>query len=119
MPEVESLKNHCHQRQPTKYPLTNHRAGALSRVSGLKHLKHMNPSTDVGSLQVTRRLKIEAAGDFWKGLLKPKIRLMGRWLDRAGFKSGHHVYVRCISPGVIELRSADSLPTNDIPNHKP
>ena len=31
-----------------------------------------------------RTLKIEADGDFWKGVTKPKIRLMGRWLERAG-----------------------------------
>lgn len=35
-----------------------------------------------------RKLKIEADGDFWKGLMKPKIRLMGRWLARAGFQPG-------------------------------
>ena len=52
-----------------------------------------------------RSLKIEAEGDFWKGLTKPKIRLMGRWLDRAGFKAGQRAYVTCPSPGVIELRS--------------
>jgi hypothetical protein len=52
-----------------------------------------------------RTLKIEADGDFWKGLLKPKIRLVGRWLERAGFKPGHRVHVTCVAPGVIELRS--------------
>jgi len=79
----------------------------------------MNPSIDAGPRQVVRRLKVEAAGDFWKGLLKPKIRLMGRWLDRAGFRSGNHVYVWCIAPGVIELRSADSSPANHTQNNKP
>jgi hypothetical protein len=52
-----------------------------------------------------RTLKIEADGDLWKGLLKPKIRLMGRWLERAGFKPGHRVHVTCAALGVIELRS--------------
>lgn len=55
-----------------------------------------------------RQLKIEADGDAWKGLLKPKIRLIGRWLERAGFKPGNQVQVTCVSPGVIELRSADT-----------
>ena len=32
-----------------------------------------------------RRLKIEEHGDAWNGLLKPKIRLIGRWLEKAGF----------------------------------
>ncbi|MEW6305065.1 MAG: SymE family type I addiction module toxin [Verrucomicrobiota bacterium] len=54
-----------------------------------------------------RRLKIEAVGDFWKGLIKPKIRLMGHWLEQAGFKPGSRVQVTCVSPGVIELRSSD------------
>jgi hypothetical protein len=52
-----------------------------------------------------RTLKIEAEGDFWKGLTKPKIRLMGRWLERAGFNPGQHVQVTCVAPGVIELRA--------------
>ena len=53
-----------------------------------------------------RTLKIEEDGDAWKGLIKPKIRLAGRWLERAGFKPGHRVYVTCVAPGVIELRYA-------------
>jgi hypothetical protein len=56
-----------------------------------------------------RRLKIEADGDTWKKLIKPKIRLMGRWLERAGFKPGNHVQVTCVSPGVIELRSPNAM----------
>ncbi len=59
-----------------------------------------------------RKLKIEAEGDFWKGLMKPKIRLMGRWLERAGFKPGNRVQVTCLAPGVIELRSADAAMVN-------
>ena len=51
-----------------------------------------------------RTLKIEADGDFWKGLTKPKIRLMGRWLERAGFSPGNRVQVTCVAPGIIELR---------------
>lgn len=60
-----------------------------------------------------RMLKIEADGDPWKGLIKPKIRLMGRWLERAGFSPGRHVHVVCIAPGVIELRSPDALMLNE------
>lgn len=52
----------------------------------------------------TRRLKIEADGDFWKGAPKPKIRLTGRWLEKAGFIPNNHVEVTCVSPGLIELR---------------
>ena len=56
-----------------------------------------------------RKLKIEADGDFSKRAIKPKIRLMGRWLERAGFKPDTHVHVRCIAPGVTELRSPDAV----------
>ena len=55
----------------------------------------------------TRRLKIEEDGDFWKGKIKPKIRLRGYWLEQAGFKPGSHVSVKSIAPGIIELRSDD------------
>lgn len=54
-----------------------------------------------------RTLKIEESGDSWRGLIKPKIRLMGRWLERAGFKPGQRVQVTCVAPGVLELRCPD------------
>ena len=60
-----------------------------------------------------RQLKIEAVGDFWKGLIIPKIRLAGRWLERAGFSPGSHVRVTCLAPGVMEVRSLDTLTTDD------
>ena len=62
---------------------------------------------------LVRMLKIEEDGDSWKGLIRPKIRLMGRWLERAGFKPGHRVHVTCVAPGVIELRSPDALMRNE------
>ena len=55
-----------------------------------------------------RTLKIEADGDFWRGAVKPKIRLMGRWLERAGFSPGGRVRVTCVAPGIIELRFPDA-----------
>ena len=51
-----------------------------------------------------RRIKIEAEGDRWKGI-KPKIRLIGKWLERAGFAPGGRVQVTSVAPGVLELRS--------------
>jgi hypothetical protein len=51
-----------------------------------------------------RTLKIEADGDFCHDKIKPKIRLTGCWLERAGFKPGHHVTVEIIGPGVLTLR---------------
>jgi hypothetical protein len=59
------------------------------------------------SVASVRTLKIEANGDAWKGTIKPKIRLMGCWLERAGFRPDTRVTVRCLAPGIIELRSAD------------
>jgi hypothetical protein len=53
-------------------------------------------------------LQIEEDGDRWRGF-KPKIRLIGRWLERAGFAPGNRVHVTCVAPGVIELRSSDAL----------
>jgi hypothetical protein len=60
-----------------------------------------------------RTLQIEAQGDPWKAPLKPKIRIMGYWLERAGFRPGNRVYVRRIAPGVIELRSFDPVMVNE------
>ena len=56
---------------------------------------------------------IEADGDSWKGLVNPKIHLMGRWLERAGFRPDHRVRVMRVAPGVIELRSPDALTAPD------
>jgi hypothetical protein len=62
------------------------------------------PSAETSS---SRSLKIEAHVEGWKSLAKPKIRLMGRWLERAGFIPGGRVEIMCLSPGVIELRAVD------------
>jgi hypothetical protein len=64
-------------------------------------------ATEFAATPPVRILKIEAGGDAWKGTIKPKIRLMGRWLERAGFKPDTRVHVRCVAPGVIELRAGD------------
>ena len=56
---------------------------------------------------IHRSLKIEADGDYWKRRIKPKIRLKGSWLERAGFKPGGRVKVTCVTIGVMELRSDD------------
>jgi hypothetical protein len=59
----------------------------------------------------TRKLKIEEEGDRWRGI-KPKIRIMGKWLERAGFKPGQHVQISCVAKGVIEMRS---IQPSDVP----
>ena len=56
----------------------------------------------------SRTLKIEEDGDFSLGLVKPKIRLRGGWLERAGFKPGSRVSVTCLAHGVIELRASNA-----------
>lgn len=55
------------------------------------------------SVQV-RSLAIEATGDFFHKKLTPKIRLTGRWLERAGFLPGHRVEVSFEQPGTLTLR---------------
>jgi hypothetical protein len=52
----------------------------------------------------TRTLKIETAGDIWRGKVSPKIRLSGQWLQRAGFKPGNRVVVQISEPGILTLR---------------
>jgi hypothetical protein len=52
----------------------------------------------------SRTLKIEETGDFFRRRVRPKIRLTGRWLERAGFKPGHRVHVELTSEGVLTLR---------------
>jgi hypothetical protein len=51
-----------------------------------------------------RILKIEETGDFYASTVRPKIRLAGRWLERAGFKPGHRVQVEWVEDGVLSLR---------------
>ena len=51
-----------------------------------------------------RSLKIEAVGDFATGAVKPMIRLTGRWLERAGFKSGNRATIEIPQPGELTLR---------------
>jgi hypothetical protein len=55
----------------------------------------------------SRNLKIEAAGDYWRGRVSPKIRLSGRWLECAGFRAGHRVKVEISQPGTLTLRFLD------------
>jgi hypothetical protein len=51
-----------------------------------------------------RTLKIEATGDFFRGKVKPKIRLCGKWLERAGFKPGERVELVVTGQGALTLR---------------
>ena len=81
----------------------------LCAVTERRIVQTSDPPKLIAPHSAVRALKIEASGDFWKGLTKPKIRLMGHWLERAGFKPGNRVHVTCVAPGVIELRSPDAV----------
>ena len=52
----------------------------------------------------TRTLKIEPVGDFAYHRIKPRIRLSGQWLERAGFKPGHWVEISSLKPGELSLQ---------------
>lgn len=67
----------------------------------------------------TRSLQIERTGDFWRRDIKPKIRLAGKWLERAGFKPGHRVEVQISQPGTLTLRFLEqsSPPCNEASNN--
>ena len=51
-----------------------------------------------------RSLKIEAIGDFAYRKIKPRIRLSGHWLERAGFKPGHRAVIHELKPGELTLQ---------------
>jgi hypothetical protein len=55
-----------------------------------------------------RSLKIEATGDFATNQIKPKIRITGNWLKRAGFSPGHRVQIIFVAPGIMELRTINA-----------
>jgi Toxin SymE, type I toxin-antitoxin system len=62
----------------------------------------------------TRNLKIESAGDFWRGKVSPKIRLTGQWLERAGFKPGNRVKIIMSEPGTLTLKFLPEHDNNSI-----
>lgn len=57
-----------------------------------------------------RTLKIEATGDFWYRKIKPKIRLCGQWLERAGFRPGNHVRIISTKRGELTLQFIETKP---------
>jgi hypothetical protein len=65
-------------------------------------------NADLRERRTSRSLKIEADGDGWAAKIKPKIRLKGNWLERAGFRPGSRGKVTCVAVGIIELRSEDT-----------
>jgi hypothetical protein len=67
-------------------------AGASQRESEMK--------TDTVQ---ARSLAIEATGDYFANKVKPKIRISGKWLERAGFRPGHRVQIQIEQPGKLTL----------------
>jgi len=65
----------------------------------------------------TRTLKIEAAGDFWREKVSPKIRLSGQWLERAGFKPGHRVEIKIGEQGTLTLKFLPEHNNNSLQPH--
>ena len=57
-----------------------------------------------------RSLKIEAIGDFAYNKIKPRIRLSGHWLERAGFKPGHRAVIHMPRPGELTLQFKEQTP---------
>ena len=66
-----------------------------------------------------RTLKIEAVGDFATHKVKPRIRLGGRWLERAGFKPGHHVAIQIQQPGELTLQFRETAEASGLAGRKP
>jgi hypothetical protein len=64
------------------------------------------PSIYTMKNQSVRSLKIEIHGDTWRGKTKPKIRLIGQWLESAGFIAGQRVQVVNTAPGILEIRAS-------------
>ena len=51
-----------------------------------------------------RILKVEEVGDFWRKRTVPRIRLKGKWFEKAGILPNHHVEVESPHPGVLVLQ---------------
>jgi hypothetical protein len=71
------------------------------------------PVPALWDFEMTRSLAIEELGTSFEVEKRvPLVRLKGRWLKAAGFLAGRRVSVRCLSPGVMELRLEASSETS-------
>ena len=68
--------------------------------------------TDLEKPVNRRSLKIEAIGDFARRKIKPRIRLSGHWLERAGFKPGHRAVIHVPRPGELTLQFKEQAPSS-------
>ena len=51
-----------------------------------------------------RKLKVEEVGDFWRKNTKPRIRLSGKWMMKAGILPNNYVKVSNPQPGMLVLQ---------------
>lgn len=59
---------------------------------------------------MTRKIKVEQMGnDYWAKAVRPAIRLKGKWLAAAGFRSGTHVQVELLQQGVLLVRCPENV----------
>ncbi len=87
-------------------------AAQAQKGSGL----HPGPDTGnrgAGMTAKSRSLKIEAVGDFALSKTKPRIRLSGLWLEKAGFKPGHRAIIRESNPGELTLQFKEQISDTD------
>lgn len=54
-----------------------------------------------------RILKVEEVGDFWRKNTKPRIRLKGKWMIKAGILPNNYVQVSNPQPGVLILQMVE------------
>ena len=94
-------------------PTANCNGIGFPRCRKLTPMTSEHFASDSTPCAALRTLKIEEEGDFSVNRVKPKIRLMGRWLEKAGFRPGGRVQVVCRAPGIIELRIPDALNSNE------
>jgi hypothetical protein len=81
---------------------------AVAQSSVQRQPAEVSAATKSQIHRTVRSLQIEEIGDRWKGF-RPRIRIMGQWLERAGFKPGTRVSVICRNAGFIELRAFGSI----------
>jgi hypothetical protein len=84
-------------------------ARSLPVSAGIAAAKEISELPKLSHNKSVRSLQIEAVGDSWKKQIKPKIRITGKWLERAGFKPGTRVSLICRELGFIELRAFGSI----------
>jgi hypothetical protein len=75
----------------------------------------MNTQAQQGAeKRLSRSLKIERTGDFYRKKIIPRIRLNGKWLEAAGFKPGHRVEICVPESGTMVLRFVEQVQNGEM-----